>query len=192
MGWPIRDADTGIAGLLMRFIPLSVDGAFAVEVERREDHRGFFARTFCEEEFRRHGLDPVITQCNMSWNRARGTLRGIHFQRAPHPEAKLVRCTRGAAFDVVVDLRGHSPTQRKWASVELTADARNAIYIPAGCGHGFQTLADDTELFYQMSESWDGSLSDGIHWADPAISIAWPIMPPIISESDDALPNLRP
>jgi dTDP-4-dehydrorhamnose 3,5-epimerase len=176
----------------MRFTPLAVEGAYSIEIERREDHRGFFARTFCEEEFRRHGLDPVITQCNLSWNRARGTLRGIHFQREPHAEAKLVRCTRGAAFDVVVDLRGDSRTRGKWTSLELTADTRNAIYIPAGCGHGFQTLTDDTELFYQMSKSYDVSLADGIHWADPAIGIAWPIVPPIISERDDAFPNLRP
>jgi dTDP-4-dehydrorhamnose 3,5-epimerase len=176
----------------MRFTPLAVPGAFLIELERREDTRGFFARTFCEEEFRAHGLDPVMRQCNVSWNRLRGTLRGIHFQREPHPEAKLVRCTRGAAFDVVVDLRRDSPAWRKWASVELTADVRNAVYIPAGCGHGFQTLADDTELFYQMSELYYAPLADGIHWKDPAVGIAWPIVPPIVSERDDAYPNLEP
>lgn len=176
----------------MRFTPLAVHGAFLIELERREDARGFFARSFCEEEFRQHGLDPVIHQCNVSWNRLRGTLRGIHFQRDPHPEAKLVRCTRGAAFDIVVDLRRDSPSWRRWAPVELTADGRNAVYIPAGCGHGFQTLADDTELFYQMSESYYPELAGGIHWNDPAIGIAWPIVPPIVSERDDAWPNVQP
>ena len=174
----------------MRFTPLAVAGAFAVELERREDSRGFFARSFCEKEFREHGLDPNITQCNVSWNRLRGTLRGLHFQLDPHPEAKLVRCTRGAAFDVVVDLRKDSPTYRKWSSLEITAENRMAMYAPAGCGHGFQTLADDTEIFYQMSESYYGELTAGIHWNDPSIGVVWPILPPIVSERDDAYPTL--
>src|SRR5258708_6989143 len=151
----------------MRFMPLAVAGAFAIEPELREDSRGFFARSFCEKEFRDHGLDPLIAQCNVSWNGLRGTLRGIHFQREPHSEAKLIRCTRGAAFDVVVDLRRESPTFRRWASLEINAENRIAMYAPAGCGHAFQTLTDDTELFYQMSERYHASLSEGIHWNDP-------------------------
>jgi dTDP-4-dehydrorhamnose 3,5-epimerase len=175
----------------MQFRPLTVAGAFAVDLERREDSRGFFARSFCQEEFREQGLDPRITQCNVSWNRFRGTLRGIHFQRHPHPEAKLVRCTRGAAFDVVVDLRRESPTWRKWAALDITAGNRIAMYAPAGCGHAFQTLTDDTEIVYQMSESYHPALADGIHWNDPAIGIQWPVLPPLVSDRDDAYPCLR-
>lgn len=174
----------------MQFTPLAVAGAFAIEPERREDSRGFFARSFCEREFREHGLDPRVTQCNVSWNRLRGTLRGIHFQHDPHAEAKLIRCTRGCAFDVIVDLRKGSPTYRQWASLEIDAENRVALYVPAGCGHGFQTLADDTELFYQMSEPYSAGLSGGIHWNDPAIGIRWPIVPPMVSDRDDKLPNL--
>lgn len=174
----------------MRFTPLAVAGAFSVELDRIEDSRGLFARSFCEEEFRAHGLDLRVVQCNISWNRLRGTLRGIHFQREPHAEAKLVRCTRGAAFDVVVDLRKGSPTYLKWASLEITAANGLAMYLPAGCGHGVQSLADDTELFYLMSEPFHVSLTDGIHWNDPSIGIEWPILPPIISERDRENKNL--
>jgi dTDP-4-dehydrorhamnose 3,5-epimerase len=176
----------------MRFLPLAVTGAFAIEPERFEDSRGFFARTYCEREFREHGLASMAAQCNVSWNRLRGTLRGIHFQREPHAEAKLIRCTRGAAFDVVVDLRRDSPTYRQWSFIEITAENGTAMYAPAGCGHGFQALTDDTEIFYQMSESYYPALTDGIHWKDPAIGIDWPIIPPIVSARDDAYPNLTP
>jgi dTDP-4-dehydrorhamnose 3,5-epimerase len=160
-------------------------------LELREDIRGFFARSFCQREFAEHGLVPLVAQCNVSWNRLRGTLRGIHFQRAPHPEVKLIRCTRGAAWDVVVDLRAASPTFGRWTAIEITADNRLATYVPAGCGHGFQTLCDNTELFYQMSEYYDSASSDGVRWNDPTLSIAWPVKPPIVSERDNALPGFE-
>ena len=175
----------------MQFRPLAVAGAFAVEIQRHEDSRGFFGRSFCQDEFAKHGLDPVVAQCNVSWNRLRGTLRGIHFQNEPHPEAKLVRCTRGVAYDVVVDLRPDSPSYLKWASVEISADNRIALYAPAGCGHGFQTLCDDTELLYQMSESFYPELSNGIRWNDPSIGVDWPILPPIISDRDNSYADLQ-
>jgi len=176
----------------MQFRPLAIAGAFAVEIEPREDDRGFFARSFCRQEFAEHGLSPVIAQCNVSWNRLRGTLRGLHFQRDPHWEAKLVRCTRGAAYDVVVDLRTASPTYLKWAAVEISAANRTAVYAPSGFGHGFQTLCDDTEIFYQMSEPFYPALSGGIRWNDPAIAVEWPILPPIVSDRDNSFPDFQP
>jgi len=176
----------------MQFRPLPMAGAFAVEIEPREDERGFFARSFCRQEFAEHGMSPVIAQCNVSWNRLRGTLRGIHFQRDPHWEAKLVRCTQGAAYDVVVDLRTDSPTYLKWAAVEITAANRTAVYAPSGFGHGFQTLCDDTEIFYQMSEPYYPELSGGIRWNDTAIAVEWPILPPIVSDRDNSYQDFQP
>jgi dTDP-4-dehydrorhamnose 3,5-epimerase len=155
-----------------------------VELERMEDERGFFARSFCQEEFRRHGLDPAVAQCNVSWNRSRGTLRGLHYQAAPHEEAKVVRCTRGAMWDVIVDLRDGSPTRFKWFGAELTAQNHRALYVPKGFAHGFQTLADDTEVLYQMSESYHADLARGVRWDDPKLAIRWPLPDPILSERD--------
>lgn len=174
----------------MQFRPLSIAGAMVVDVERREDPRGFFARSFCCDEFAAHGLPPVFVQCNISWNARRGTLRGMHFQRAPSREGKLVRCTAGAILDVVVDLRPDSPTYRRWEGVELTAANRRALYIPPGLAHGFQTLADDTEVFYQMTDMFAPDLADGVRWNDPAFGIEWPIADPIMSERDAAYPLL--
>jgi dTDP-4-dehydrorhamnose 3,5-epimerase len=176
----------------MRFEPLSIPGAFLIGLERFEDERGFFARSFCRREFELHGLTPVAVQCSLSWNRRRGTLRGIHFQRDPLPEAKLVRCTRGAVYDVVLDLRSNSSAYRQWVAVELGAESRNAVYVPGGCGHGFQTLSDDTELFYQMSEFYDPALASGVRWNDPAFGIRWPVDRPIMSERDAAYPDFQP
>lgn len=174
----------------MQFRPLSIAGAMVVDVERREDPRGFFARSFCCDEFAAHGLPPVFVQCNISWNARRGTLRGMHFQRAPSREGKLVRCTAGAILDMVVDLRPDSPTCRRWEGVELTAANRRALYIPPGLAHGFQTLADDTEVFYQMTDMFAPDLADGVRWNDPAFGIEWPIADPILSERDAAYPLL--
>jgi dTDP-4-dehydrorhamnose 3,5-epimerase len=162
-----------------------------IEFERIEDERGFFARSFCQEEFRRYGLDPAIAQSNVSWNRRRGTLRGLHYQATPHEEAKVVRCTRGAIWDVIVDLRDGSPTRFKWFSVELTALNHWALYVPKGFAHGFQTLDDDTEVLYQMSESYRAELARGVRWDDPKLTIDWPLPDPILSERDrgyDLLP----
>lgn len=174
----------------MQFRPLSIAGAMVVDVERREDPRGFFARSFCCDEFAAHGLPPVFVQCNISWNARRGTLRGMHFQRAPSREGKLVRCTAGAILDVVVDLRPDSPTYRRWEGVELTAANRRALYIPPGLAHGFQTLVDDTEVFYQMTDMFAPDLADGVRWNDPAFGIEWPVADPILSERDAAYPLL--
>ncbi|PDT30395.1 dTDP-4-dehydrorhamnose 3,5-epimerase [Rhizobium sp. M10] len=175
----------------MRFAPTAVAGAFVVEVEVRADDRGMFARTFCAESFTAHGLASVYPQCNLSQNHRRGTLRGMHYQADPKPEAKLVRAVRGRVFDVALDLRRESPTYLKWASVELDATSRNAFYIPAGCAHGFLTLEDDCELFYQMSEIYVPELARGVRWDDPAFSIAWPFTPSVISERDVALASYR-
>lgn len=174
----------------MKFRPTPLKGAFVVELERIEDDRGFFARSFCQEEFRAHGLSPVVAQCNVSWNRRKGTLRGMHFQAKPHEEAKLVRCTRGAIWDAIVDLREDSPTRLRWHAVELSADNRLALYVPEGFAHGFQTLQDDSEVLYQMAESYRPGLARGIPWNDPKLGIGWPLADPILSERDRGYPPL--
>ncbi len=168
----------------MKFAPTPLAGAYVIELERIEDERGFFARSFCQEEFRKQGLKPAIAQCNVSWNSRRGTLRGLHFQAAPHAEAKIVRCTRGAIWDVIVDLREGSPTRRRWHALELNADNRLAFYVPEGFAHGFQTLADDSEVLYQMSEFYHPDLARGVRWDDPKLGIRWPIPDPILSPRD--------
>jgi len=168
----------------LKFAPTPLAGAYVVELERLADERGFFARSFCQEEFRQHGLKPDIAQCNVSWNGRRGTLRGLHFQAAPHEEAKVVRCTRGAIWDVIVDLREGSPTRWRWHGLELNADNRLAFYVPEGFAHGFQTLADDSEVLYQMSEFYHPDLARGLRWDDPKLGIRWPILDPILSPRD--------
>jgi dTDP-4-dehydrorhamnose 3,5-epimerase len=172
--------------LIFRELPLA--GAFVLEPERREDERGFFARTFCQRELEAHGLDPHVAQCNLSFNRRRGTVRGMHYQAAPAEEAKLVRCVRGAIFDVIVDARPGSPTLGRHATVEVTAENRLALYVPPGFAHGFQTLADDTELYYQMSAFYAPELSRGFRFDDPELAIEWPLPVAMISERDRALP----
>ena len=168
----------------MKFLPTPLAGAYLIELEQLDDERGFFARSFCQNEFKAHGLDPVVAQCNVSFNRRRGTLRGLHYQAAPHAEAKLVRCTRGAVWDVIVDLRKGSLTVRQWHAAELTAENRRALYVPAGFAHGFQTLADDTEVLYQMSEFYHPESARGVRWDDPALGIDWPVPDPILSNRD--------
>jgi len=162
-----------------------------VEPELLEDERGSFARSFCQGEFRAHGLDPVIAQCNISFNKRRGVLRGLHYQVKPHEEAKLVRCTRGAIWDVIVDLREGAPTRYRWFATELTADNRRALYIPRGFAHGFQTLADNSEVFYQMSEFYHPESARGVRWNDPKIGIAWPLADPVVSPRDRSYPLLE-
>lgn len=174
----------------MIFTELALKGAFLIEPERLEDERGFFARTFCVAEFAAHGLIPTVAQCNVSYNRRRGTLRGLHYQAPPHAEAKLVRCTAGAAFDVIVDLRAGSPTRGRWLGVELSAQNRRMLYIPEGFAHGFQTVADDTELFYQISKAHVPQGERGIRWDDPGLAIEWPAPADrIISHRDLSLPT---
>jgi dTDP-4-dehydrorhamnose 3,5-epimerase len=151
-----------------------LSGAFFVDLERREDSRGFFARTWCANEFADHGLTTEVVQANVSFNPRQGTLRGMHFQRAPHAETKLVRCTRGAIYDVVVDLRRDSDTYKEWVGVELSADNRRALFVPEGFAHGYQTLVPDAEVFYQVSEYYTPGAEGGVRWDDPAFGIEWP------------------
>jgi dTDP-4-dehydrorhamnose 3,5-epimerase len=172
-------AETGLAGVLV------------VEPERHVDQRGWFARAYCRREFAEHGIDFVPVQISISSNTRRGTLRGLHFQVPPQSEAKLVLCTRGAAFDVAADLRPDSPTYRRWTSVELTAASRRAIYVPAGCAHGFETLEDDTELLYLISEFYEPSLQQGVRWDDPALEVEWPVKPTVLSERDRSFPDFK-
>jgi dTDP-4-dehydrorhamnose 3,5-epimerase len=173
------------------FAETSVQGVWSIEPERVEDHRGFFARTWCAREFGARGLVDRWTQCSISFNARRGTLRGLHYQRAPHAEVKLVRCTAGAVYDVVLDLRPESPTYLKHVAVELSASRRLMLYIPEGCAHGFQTLEDGTEVFYQISAAYSPEHAAGVRWDDPAFGISWPYPDPIISDRDREYPDFR-
>ena len=176
----------------MIFTPTELPDVVVVDLEQREDERGFFARAWCAREFAEAGLSTELVQCNLSFNEQRGTLRGMHFQRAPHAEAKLVRCTRGAIYDVAVDLRPGSPTHGRWVGVELTAENRRALYVPEGCAHGYQTLADGTETFYQVSEWYTPQAEGGVRWDDPAFGIEWPLPDPVLSPKDASWPDYRP
>lgn len=176
----------------MKFVPTDLAGAYVIEPERMEDDRGFFARTFCHDEFASHGLRAAFVQCNVSFNTRKGTLRGLHFQEKPHEEAKLVRCTRGAIYDVIVDIRRASPTFRRWAAFELTAESRKMLYVPEGIAHGFQTLEENCEVFYQISEMYHPHLARGVRWNDPAFAIRWPIADPTVSARDAQYPDFKP
>lgn len=172
----------------MIFRDAGLDGVIVIEPERAEDERGHFARTWCRDAFAERGLATDFAQCNTSFNRRRGTLRGLHYQAAPHQEAKLVRCTRGRVFDVAVDVRPGSATLGRWCAAELSADNGRMVFIPGGFAHGFQTLEDTSELFYQMSAAYAPEAVRGISWNDPAIGIDWPIPEPILSERDHRNP----
>lgn len=176
----------------MIFEETAVPGAFVIDIEPHEDERGLFARTFCRDEFEAHGLEPAVAQCSLSFNARRGTLRGMHYQVAPHSECKLVRCTAGSIHDVIVDLRPDSPTHCEWVAVELSATNRRALYVPAGLAHGFQTLADETEVLYQISVPFMPSHAHGVRWNDPAFQIRWPHADPILSARDAQYPDFRP
>jgi dTDP-4-dehydrorhamnose 3,5-epimerase len=174
----------------MRFLPTGLEGAWVIQPQPHKDERGFFARTFCAEEFAAHGLVKTFVQCNTSWNTRSGTVRGLHYQLSPSCEAKLVRCIAGAIFDVIVDLRPASPTYLQSYSAELTADNRSALYIPKMFAHGFQTLTDDTEVFYQMSEFYAPQLGRGLRYDDPKLGINWPLSVASISTQDVSWPLL--
>ncbi|MGH0037688.1 MAG: dTDP-4-dehydrorhamnose 3,5-epimerase [Myxococcota bacterium] len=176
----------------MRFLDSGLADAFVIELEPFSDERGFFARSFCQREFEEHGLDPCVAQCNISYNRRRGTLRGMHYAEASAAEAKLVRCTAGAVWDAIVDLRPDSPTHLKWVAFELSAENRRMLYVPKGFGHGFVTLRDDTEVFYQMSEFYVGGAHRGFRYDDPRFAIAWPLPVSVISEADRNLAPFDP
>jgi dTDP-4-dehydrorhamnose 3,5-epimerase len=169
----------------------AVVGAYVLEPARLEDDRGFFARVWCEREFRTHGLETRIAQSSISFSRSRGTLRGMHYQTPPHEEVKLVRCTRGAIYDVIVDLRPASPTFLQHVALELTAENRWMLYIPHGFAHGFQTLEDETEVLYQMSEFFTPDATRGVRWNDPAFGIRWPVADPILLDRDRCYLDFR-
>ena|ERR1051325_9298552 len=176
----------------MVFNETKLKGAFVIELERKEDERGFFARTFCIDEFQARGLNARLIQCSVSFNKHRGTLRGMHWQDPPHAECKLVRVTRGAIYDVIIDLRRNSPTFRQHVAVELTADNGRELYVPEGFAHGFQTLENDTEVFYQMSAAYAPGLARGVRWNDPAFAIDWPAAETrIMNERDRSYPDFR-
>jgi dTDP-4-dehydrorhamnose 3,5-epimerase len=167
-------------------------GSYIIEPELREDERGFFARTFCRSEFIAQGLDPDLVQCNISYNQRKGTLRGMHFQAEPWGEAKSVRCTNGKIYDVILDLRPDSPTYCRWTAFELSAKNHLALFIPKGFAHGFQTLEDNSEVFYQMSEFFKPEYARGVRWNDPTFSIDWPLGDPIMSDKDKSYGDYRP
>lgn len=169
----------------MQFEPLQIDGAFLIRVEPVVDERGAFARTFCADEFAAQGLVDRFTQHSVSFNSRRGTVRGLHFQAEPFAETKVVRCLRGAVFDVIVDLRLRSSTFGQWCATRLLAEERNAVYVPQGCAHGFQTLLDNCELEYLMTPDFDAASARGIRWDDPALAIAWPITENVIVSPRD-------
>ena len=173
----------------MIFTETKLKGAFIIDMEPIEDERGFFARSWCREEFESHNLNPHLAQCNISFNKKKGTLRGMHYQSPPHEEAKLVRCTMGALFDVIIDLRPDSPTYKQWMGEELTAHNRRMLYIPEGFAHGFLTLEDSTEVFYQMSTLYVPNSASGIRWNDPVFNIIWPENPKVLSQSDQSYPG---
>ena len=177
----------------MKFISTEIAGVWLIVPEPIEDERGSFARLFCRREFEAHGLNAELAQCSASFNKRKGTLRGLHFQAEPHGEEKIVRCTRGAIYDVIADLRRDSPSFRRWRGFELTADNRMMVYVPRGVAHGFLTMSDDTEVFYQMSEFHHPEAARGVRWDDPSLAIRWPQVPPaLISDSDRSLPYLQP
>lgn len=173
----------------MLFQPTKLQDAYLIAIEPIEDERGFFARSWCRQEFATHGLESRLVQCNLSFNKVRGTLRGLHYQLPPAAEAKLVRCIRGAIYDVAIDLRPESPTYRQWTGVTLSAENRLAFYIPQGFAHGFQSLTDETEIFYQMSAVYAPAYARGIRWNDPAFPIDWPLPVTVMSAKDQEYPD---
>lgn len=173
----------------MIFIETDLKGAYVIKPERIEDERGFFARTYCKKEFEANGLNPNLVQSSISFNKQKATLRGMHFQSAPYEETKIVRCTCGAIYDVIIDLRPDSLTHKQWFSIDLTAENRNMLYIPEGFAHGFITLEDNSEILYHMSEFYAPECAGGVKWNDPAFSITWPIDVKIISDKDRNLPD---
>jgi dTDP-4-dehydrorhamnose 3,5-epimerase len=176
----------------MKYAPTAVDGAFVVSLEPRGDERGFFARVFCAEEFGRQGLDGGVAQINTSVSAHAGTLRGLHYQVAPHGEDKLVKCIRGSAFDVVVDLRPGSPTHGRWAGETLTAENRLMMFVPKGCAHGFMTLEDGAEMLYTASAPYVGAAERVVRWNDPRFDVTWPRRPAVLSPKDEAASDYDP
>ena len=176
----------------MQFSETRIPGVFVIDIEAHEDERGFCARSFCQQEFAAHGIRFTTLQCNISRNTALHTLRGMHMQREPWGEAKLVRCTRGAIYDVAVDLRPSSPSYCRWVAAELTAESHRALFIPEGCAHGFLTLSPEAEVFYQMGTPYRPGHGFGVRFDDPAFGIDWPHPPAVISDADRHYPDFTP
>jgi dTDP-4-dehydrorhamnose 3,5-epimerase len=175
----------------MEFVPVRLAGAFLVHLKKMTDDRGFFARGWCRDEFIAHGLNPNIVQLNVGFSHKRGTLRGLHYQTAPHEEAKFVRCTRGAVFDVIVDLRPQSPTRGQWFGAELSQDNQAALYAPQGFAHGYQTLTDAAEIYYMTTAVYAATAATGVRYNDPALAIEWPLPVAMISDPDRNWPDFR-
>ena len=173
----------------MKFIEIRLKGAFIITPELLEDERGFFARIFCQREFEEHGLNSGLVQCNISFNKKKGTLRGVHYQASPHAEAKLVRCTAGAIGDIIIDLRSESPTFKQWFTAELSEKNHRMLYVPEGFAHGYQTLMPRTEVCYQVSAFYDPASERGVRWNDPAFGIEWPLPVAVVSQKDSSYPD---
>jgi len=184
LGREICDSYSRGENLFLIFTETKLKGAFIIELEKLEDERGFFARSYDNEVFEKAGLELETVQCNVSFNKNKGTIHGLHYQAYPYQETKLVRCTKGKIFDVIIDLKPDSENFRKWESVELNENSYRAVYIPKGFAHGFQTLEDNTEVFYQMSEYYRQDYARGLRWDEPIFSIPWPIKNPIVSKKD--------
>ncbi len=174
----------------MQFYETKLKGAFIIEPEIIQDDRGFFARSWCRKEFDNYGINSDLVQCNISFNNKKGTLRGMHYQTFPHGEAKLIRCTAGSIYDVIIDLRPDSETYKKWFGTELSKENHKMIYVPEECAHGFLTLEDNTEVFYQMSEYFHSDYAVGVRWNDPVFSIDWPDEVQVISDRDRDYPDV--
>jgi dTDP-4-dehydrorhamnose 3,5-epimerase len=172
----------------MKFTESRIPGAWIIDVSEIHDDRGLFAVTWQPGEFTKRGLDAALAQCNLAFNHKRGTLRGMHFQAAPHEQVKIIRCTRGSLLDVIVDLRPDSPAYRQWDAVELSADNRRMFYMPKGVAHGYITLVDDTEAYYHASAPWVPAAESGVRWDDPALNIQWPMAPAVVSDRDRQWP----
>ena len=173
----------------MIFTATELRGAYMIDLEKLGDDRGFFARAWCQKEFANHGLNLNLVQANLSFNAAKATLRGMHYQVTPYREAKLVRCIKGAIYDVIIDLRPDSPTYKRWLGVELTANNYKMLYVPEAFAHGYQTLADDSEVFYQVSQLYSPTAERGVRYNDPVFGIEWPLEPQVISDKDQQWPD---
>lgn len=192
MGWPVRGSDPHAGSRPVIFFETPLAGAYVIQIEPHADARGFFARTVCREEFVKYNLSAAFLQQSVSWNPLAGTLRGLHYQAPPHEEDKLVRVTRGAIFDVIVDIRPDSPTWGKWFSIDLSAENRRQLYVPKGFAHGFQTLKPDSELLYEMTVAFTPEAHRGIRWNDPHLAIGWPgTVSPLVSSKDQLLPFFK-
>ncbi len=189
MGWPVAGGDPGVDGDRLRFEESRIPGVTRITLERIVDERGLFARSWCVDELSAHGIDATLRQCSVSFSERKGTLRGLHWQQPPWEEGKVVRCTRGGIYDVALDLRAGSPTRLQWVGFELTAENRDAVYLPPGVAHGFQTLQDETEVLYMMSERYHPESAAGVRWDDPAFGIAWPLSHPFLSPRDRSYPD---